>query len=97
MLVDDNLNINLIEEFFNSTEEEMKLINYIREEFKDFKFFNYGSLVYFQNDEDVNSFPHISDLLENYEKIYSESCYRNHLILRLTKCNFVLTFRLYNI
>src|SRR5690242_4322865 len=78
-------NINLIEEFFNSTEDELKLINLVKEEFKDFKFFNYGSLIYFQNEEDVNTFPHISELLENYEKIYSETCYRNHLILRLTK------------
>jgi hypothetical protein len=79
-------NLNLIDEFFNHADEDSRLINLLKDEFTDFKFFNYGSLVYFQNDEDMNSFPHISDLLENYEKIYSQTCYKDYLVLRLTKC-----------
>jgi hypothetical protein len=79
-------NVNLIDEFFNLADEDSKLINLLKDDFIDFKFFNYGSLVYIQNDEDMNSFPHISDLLENYEKIYSKTCYKDYLVLRLTKC-----------
>jgi hypothetical protein len=82
----ENININLIEEFMNISEDENKIINLLKEEFNDFKFFNYGALVYLQDaDEDLNNFPHISELLENYEKIFSATCYRGYLVLRQTK------------
>lgn len=81
-----NMPSNLIEEFFNISEEENKIINSIKDEFTDMNYFNYGSIVYLQNDEDINSFPHTSELLENYEKIFSQTCYKDNLILRLTKC-----------
>jgi hypothetical protein len=83
----ENANINLIEEFMNLSEEENKLINTFQEEFKDFKVLNYGALIYFQSyDEDISNYPHISELLENYEKIFSVNCYKGHFVLKMTKC-----------
>jgi hypothetical protein len=76
----------LIEEFFNLSDEETKIVNYVRDEFDDLKFFNYGCLIYMQNENDLNSFPHISELLENYEKTFAEVCYTGHLVIRMTKC-----------
>ena len=80
------VNINLIEEFMNISEEELKIILSLKEEFSDMKFFNYGALVYIQEEEDINSFPHVSELLENYEKVFSTNCYLGVLVLRQTKC-----------
>ena len=79
---------NLLEEFFFIYDEDNKLINLLKEEFTDLKFFNYGSIVYLQkeNDDETGNFPHVSELLENYEKIYSKTCYKGNLILRLKKC-----------
>ena len=91
-------NTNLIEEFFFIYDEDNKLINFIKEEFSDLKFFNYGSIIYFQkeNEEENSTFPHVSELLENYEKIYSQTCYKEHFILRLTKCKiFFLQYLIY--
>jgi len=79
--------INLIEEFMNTNEEENKLINLVRDEFIEMKFFNYGALIYLQNRDDVLTFPHVSELLENYEKIFSVDCFTQYLVLRMTKCN----------
>jgi hypothetical protein len=95
---------NLIEEFFNISEEDQKLINFLKEEFQSYKFFSYGSIVYIQkededeemkeeesinfNNNENSEFPHVTELLENYEKIYSKACYLNHLVLRLTKCTY---------
>jgi len=83
-----NQTSNLLEEFFYIYEEDNKLLNLLKDEFSDLKFFNYGSIVYLQkeNDEEQGGFPHVSELLENYEKIYSKTCYKGNLILRLTKC-----------
>lgn len=80
---------NLIEEFFFIYDEDNKLINLLKDEFSDLKFFNYGSIVYLQKENEGESadFPHVSELLENYEKIYSKTCFKGNLILRLTKCN----------
>jgi hypothetical protein len=80
------VNINLIEEFMNISEDELKIILSLKEEFSDMKFFNYGALVYIQEEEDINSFPHVSELLENYEKVFSTNCYLGVLVLRQTKC-----------
>jgi hypothetical protein len=79
---------NLIDEFFFIYDEDNKLIDLLKDEFSDLKFFNYGSIVYFQmeTEGDQGGFPHVSELLENYEKIYSKTCYKGNLIMRLTKC-----------
>ena len=83
----DNTNINLIEEFMNLSEEENKLNNTLQEEFKDFKTFNYGALTYIQtNDEDISNYPHVSELLENYEKVFSANCFKGYFVLKMTKC-----------
>jgi hypothetical protein len=87
----DNTNINLIEEFMNLSEEENKLINLLLEEFKDHKCFNYGALVYMQNlDDDLSNFPHVSELLENYEKVFSTDCFKGFFVIKLTKCKYFL-------
>jgi len=84
----ENANINLIEEFMNLSEDENKLINCFQEEFKDFKILNYGALIYLQTyDEDISNYPHISELLENYEKIFSANCFKGYFVLKMTKCN----------
>lgn len=75
-----------IEDFLNLDDEEIKLINFLRNEFSDFTFFNYGKIVYIQQEQDMDSFPHISELLENYEKIYSTPCYNGFLVNKQRKC-----------
>lgn len=91
-------NVNLIEEFMNITDEENKIINSIKEEFSDFKYYNYGALIYIQTEEDITKYPHTSELLENYEKIFSQNCYLGNLVLRQTKCNDEINiFSLYNL
>ena len=81
--------VNLIKEFLNLSEEDVKLVNFLKEEFStNYKFFSYGSIVYIQkedenlindlpnqdvdNDTTISEFPHVTELLENYEKIYSK-------------------------
>jgi len=67
---------NLIDDFFFIYDEDNKLIDLLKDEFSDLKFFNYGSIVYFKKETegDQGGFPHVSELLENYEKIYSKTC-----------------------
>ena len=43
-------------------------------------------MIYLYKSEDINTFPHISELLEDYEKILSKSCYTSEIVLRSTKC-----------
>ncbi len=102
--VEENENlvsINLIEEFMNITDDESKIISGLKEEFSDLKFFNYGALVYLQEDYDITNnnnpnlnFPHISELLQNYEKVFSANYFWGTFVLRLTKCNIYLIFSL---
>ncbi len=80
------VNINLIEEFMNISEDELKIIMSFKDEFTDMKFFNYGVLIYVQEEDDLSSFPHVSELLENYEKVFSTNCYLGVFVLRQTKC-----------
>lgn len=83
----------LIEDFMNLDDEENKLITYLKDEFQtDFTFFNYGKIVYIQQQEslEANSFPHISELLENYEKIYSTTCYTGYMVLKQRKCKEII-------
>lgn len=79
-----------LEDFLNLDEEEHKLIEFLRDEFSDFTFFNYGKIVFMQQNEDMDSFPHISELLENYEKIYSTPCYTGFLVIKQRKCMYIL-------
>jgi hypothetical protein len=82
-----NANINLIEEFMNLSEEENKLINAFVDEFKDFRILNYGAMIYLQSsDEDISNYPHISELLENYEKVFSSNCFNGNFVHKMTKC-----------
>jgi len=50
------------------------------------KTFNYGGIIYLHNSEEVDDFPHIAELFENYEKIMSKSCYSEDLVFKTTKC-----------
>lgn len=77
-----------IEDFLNLDEEESKLVSLLKDEFNDFSFFNYGKIVYLQQDIDLETFPHISELLENYEKIYSTPNFFGFLVLKQKKCKF---------
>ena len=87
----------LLEDFMILDEEENKLINYLKDEFSNYTFFNYGKIVYIQQLSDFNFFPHISELLENYENIYSKPCYTGNLVLRQRKCKYIkMTNRLFN-
>ena len=58
------------------------------------KIFNYGALIYLQQDDkfvgDESNFPHISELFENYEKIFSKQCFTEYLVFRQTKCIIIL-------
>ena len=60
------------------------------------KIFNYGALIYMQEDEkienDKSNFPHISEFFENYEKIYSKQCFTDYLVFRQTKCKKIFKF-----
>lgn len=107
-----NMQPNLLDEFFYTYEEDIKLINLVRDEFPELKFFHYGSIIYFQKDtKETNNFensregeddsinlpfPHVSELLENYEKIFSKTCYKGNFILRLTKCKFFKFFKIFS-
>jgi hypothetical protein len=93
------VSINLIEEFMNISDDESKIISALKDEFYDLKFFNYGALVYIQEDYEISNnnpnlnFPHISELLENYEKVFSANYFWGTFVLRLTKCKFLLIFQ----
>ena len=80
------VNINLIEEFMYISEDELKIVMSFKDEFTEMKFFNYGVLIYVQEEDDLSSFPHVSEFLENYEKVFSTNCYLGVLVLRQTKC-----------
>ena len=98
------VSINLIEEFMNVSEDEIKIISCLKDEFSELKFFNYGALIYMQEEFDVSdnnqniSFPHISELLQNYEKVYSTNYFLGNFIIRLTKCknHFNIVYVTYN-
>ncbi len=59
-----------IEDFLNLDEEESKLVALLKDEFHDFSFFNYGKIVYLQQDLDLETFPHISEILETRKNLY---------------------------
>ena len=62
---------NMIEEFMNISDEDNKIFNLLKEEFKDLKILHYGSIMFIQNDLKIEHFPNISELLTIYEEIFS--------------------------
>ena len=76
MVVDDKNEIeealihNMIEEFMNISDEDNKIFNLLKEEFKDLKILHYGSIMFIQNEDDIEQFPNISELLAIYEEIF---------------------------
>lgn len=78
---------NMIEEFMNISDEDNKIFNLLKEEFKDLKILHYGALMCIQNDDDIENFPNISELLQIYEEIFSNLNMRSSLCLKLEKCN----------
>ena len=77
---------NMIEEFMNISDEDNKIFNMLKEEFKDLKILHYGSIIFIQNDEDIEHFPNISELLQLYEEIFSNINMKSSLSLCLEKC-----------
>ena len=79
---------NPTDDFLQISEEDSKLVNLLKAEFKGFRnVFFYGCIIYlYENEEVERNFPHVSELLENYEKIYSKMAYTGDYILRNTKC-----------
>ena len=59
MVVDDKNEIeealihNMIEEFMNISDEDNKIFNLLKEEFKDLKILHYGSIMFIQNEDDI--------------------------------------------
>lgn len=78
--------LNMIEEFMNISDEDNKIFNLLKEEFKDLKILHYGALMCIQNDDDIENFPNISELLQIYEEIFSNLNMRSSLCLKLEKC-----------
>ena len=69
----------MIEQFMNLREKDNKIFNYLKQEFKDMKILTYGSLLFIQSDENIENFPHISELLQIYEEVFGnkdcKSCF----------------------
>ena len=91
MVVDDKNEIeealihNMIEEFMNISDEDNKIFNLLKEEFKDLKILHYGSIMFIQNEDDIEQFPNISELLAIYEEIFSNLNMKSSLSLKLEK------------
>jgi hypothetical protein len=79
---------NMIEEFMNISEEDNKIFNTFKNEFSDLKILHYGSLMFIQNDKNIENFPNISELLQIYEEIFTNLSMKSSLSLKLEKCNF---------
>jgi hypothetical protein len=78
---------NMIEAFMNISDEDNKIFNYLKDEFKeDLKVLQYGSIMLIQNDLDIEHFPNISELLQIYEEIFTNLNMKSSLSLRLEKC-----------
>ena len=60
----------MIEQFMNLSEEDNKIFNYLKQEFKEMKILTYGSLLFIQSDQNIENFPHISELLQIYEEVF---------------------------
>ena len=73
---------NMIEQFMNLSDEDNKIFNYIKQEFKDMKILSYGSLLFLQTDQNIENFPHISELLQIYEEVFGNKDSKSCFVLR---------------
>ncbi len=72
----------MIEQFMNLSEEDNRIFNYIKQEFKEMKILNYGSLLFLQTDQNIENFPHISELLQIYEEVFANKDCKSCFVLR---------------
>ena len=72
----------MIEQFMNLSEEDNRIFNYIKQEFKDMKTLTYGSLLFIQTEKNIENFPHISELLQIYEKVFGNKDCKSCFVLR---------------
>ena len=72
----------MIEQFMNLSEEDNRIFNYIKQEFKDMKILTYGSLLFLQSDQNIENFPHISELLQIYEEVFGNKDCKSCFVLR---------------
>ena len=72
----------MIEQFMNLSEEDNRIFNYIKQEFKEMKILNYGSLLFLQTDQNIENFPHISELLQIYEEVFANKDCKSRFVLR---------------
>ena len=72
----------MIEQFMNLSEEDNRIFNYIKQEFKDMKTLTYGSLLFIQTDQNIENFPHISELLQIYEEVFGNKDCKSCFVLR---------------
>ena len=72
----------MIEPFMNLSEEDNRIFNYIKQEFKEMKILNYGSLLFLQTDQNIENFPHISELLQIYEEVFANKDCKSCFVLR---------------
>ena len=72
----------MIEQFMNLSEEDNRIFNYIKQEFKDMKTLTYGSLLFIQTEQNIENFPHISELLQIYEEVFGNKDCKSCFVLR---------------
>ena len=72
----------MIEQFMNLSEEDNKIFNYLKQEFKEMKILSYGSLLFIQSDQNIENFPHISELLQIYEEVFGNKDCKSCFVLR---------------
>ena len=72
----------MIEQFMNLSEEDNKIFNCFKQEFKEMKVLVYGSLLFMQTDQNIENFPHISELLQIYEEIFANKDCTSCFVLR---------------
>ena len=72
----------MIEQFMNLSEEDNRIFNYIKQEFTDLKILTYGSLLFMQSDQNIENFPHISELLQIYEEVFANKDCKSCFVLR---------------
>ena len=72
----------MIEQFMNLSEEDNRIFHLIKQEFKDTKILIYGSLLFIQTEQNIEKFPHISELLQIYEEVFANKDCKSCLVLR---------------
>lgn len=76
---------NMIEEFMNVGDEDNKIFNLFKDEFKDLRTLQYGNLMYIQNEMSIEKIPNISELLQIYEEIFSHVSMKTAFSLNVEK------------